>query len=537
MRYYLIFILFTLSFLTSAQESIEGQVSYVNNESVYVRFSSTDGIEVGDTLRMLNDGSACLVVLYKSSISVVTQVIGSCQPQMEDRVLATLHREEQEQVVQADEEATPSDATPTSVEPEQVIADPESIHVRGRASYANYTVLSADGFYTGYTRNVARLNLDIENVSPAKLDIELNGNYQHFTYFDRESTRPSNEGRLNVYNALVRWSTPLSSDGSRQLTVNAGRFSNRNAASIGPVDGASLEANFGSYFAGAIAGFRPDFRTFGIRTDLFQFGAYAGGNFHTRLTQHRATIGWLQQGNNGGIDRQYLYAQYSSSIGGKLQWFASTEIDLYENFDTAQAQQTFKVSSLYLSANYRFHPKWNLFASYDSRQQIIFFEQYDSEIERLLDESGVQQGYRVRLRYNPNRHWAFALGYHQRMRTQSLGMGQNAQVYMAYRDIPWVGGSLSLQGNLNLARYMQSEIGAVRYRRTIFNNKVDFHLYTRYLQYHYLINELAMSPEWYYGTEWSFRLGNDWSLGILAEYSMQRNQDVMRGNLRLIKRF
>lgn len=539
MRQFLFIFTMTLSASLMAQNVVSGEVSYASGTSIYVRFDNTSGISVGDTLSVA--GSPCLVVLYRSSISVVTESFGGCEVSMGSGVQAKLEEQVDSEDSEDHEDHSGQEEPDPQEEPEsqEELEDEgrEGLRVRGSASLASYNVVSMDGFYTGYSRNVARINFDVENLGVEGLDLELNGNYQQFDYFNRESETPASEGRFNIYNSALRWEKPLNEEGSTALRVSLGRFTNRNAASIGPVDGVSSEFEFNQFFVGALVGSRPDFETFGVNPSLLQYGVYGGGLYNTKSTQHQSTLGWMQQTNSGEIDRQYLYVQHATSIGGKLNLFASSEIDLYENFDTAAASQAFKLSSLYLSANYRFHPKWNLFLSYDSRQQIIFFQQYDSEIERLLDESGIQQGYRARIRYNPNRNWSFALGYHRRVRSNNDGFGQNAQLYLAYRNLPWIGGSLSLQGNANLSRYLQSEIGSIRYSRTLMNRKLSFQLYSRYLQYHYVNRELAVNPEWYYGTEWQYRFGNDWSLGILAEYSMQKEQDVMRGNIRLIKRF
>lgn len=536
MRYLLITFAFVLPFVSLAQTETQGEVSYVSSSSVYVRFENTAGIEVGDTLQMAGSSEACLLVLNKSSVSLVTEIIGECSPEVGQVIQAKVRKPEPETPVDPVQVESPD--PPTEIAEVAPISEEgkDDLRIRGNSSIASYNVFSGNGFYSGYSRNVARLNMDIQNVGTPGLDIDFNGNYQYFHYLNRESTTPEAEGRLNLYNAALRWNKDLNSTGSRNLNMELGRFSNRRAASLGPIDGLLAELHLNNFFVGGIVGSRPDFETFGVNPQLLQFGGYVGADFSANSSQHQSTIGWLQQGNSGGIDRRYLYLQHSSSFGGKLTLFASSEMDLYENFDTATARQTFKLSSLYLSANYRFHPKWNLFLSYDSRQQIIFFQQYDSEIERLLDESGIQQGYRARLRYNPNRHWSFALGYHHRLRTGSSGNGSNAQLYMGYRDLPWMGGSISLQANLNMSRYLQSEVGSIRYSRML-GESLRFQVYSRYLQYHYIGREFAISPQWYYGTEWSYRLGGGWSLGILAEYSMQKDQDVIRGNLRLIKRF
>lgn len=535
-----ILILFGSSGFLFAQEQKSGEVSYVTSNSVYVRFESTDGIAVGDTLFM--EGQPCLTVLRTSSVSVVTESISDCDVQVGSTVSAIAESTSQEEVedeqppiVQEPLEGTrdlPQDSTASDAQ------EGRFTEVGGRVSLASYNVYSQDGYIQGYSRNVARLSLDAENLFTPGLSFHTYGNYQTFIPLGNQpESRYPQAGRLNVYNGYLQYRYQSKENSDRWLEAKAGRFINNRAASIGPVDGATFEVQNKNWFVGAIAGFRPDFQTFGTNPDLLTVGGYGGAELISGRWQHSGTIGFMEQMNQGETDRRYIYLQHSSSYGGVLNFFASSEVDIYENFDTAQAQSTWKWSSIYLSANYRISRKLSLFASYDSRQQIIFFEQYDSQVEQLLDQNGIQQGYRARLNYNATPHWNFSVGYHQRLNTNSDAFGRNVQVYIAYRNLPWVGGSLSLRTHLNTSRYLQSEVASARYSRSIFNNKIDFNLYSRYLNYSYLVRERPVSASWYYGTEWSFSLGNSWTCGILAEYSMQKDQDIIRGNLRLIKRF
>ena len=65
----------------NAQESgelLDGKVSYITGENIYVRFASTNQIENGDTLfiRDKNGLTPALLVDNKSSISCLCSVLG-----------------------------------------------------------------------------------------------------------------------------------------------------------------------------------------------------------------------------------------------------------------------------------------------------------------------------------------------------------------------------------------------------------------------------------------------------------------------------
>jgi hypothetical protein len=69
--------LFTTLVLSQEKDGpLRGSVSYVSSQNVYVRFTTTAGIEVGDTLFLEGgkDKVPALVVIQRSSISCVCPV-------------------------------------------------------------------------------------------------------------------------------------------------------------------------------------------------------------------------------------------------------------------------------------------------------------------------------------------------------------------------------------------------------------------------------------------------------------------------------
>ena len=62
-------------------QTLQGQVSFVTTQNVYVRFSDTEAINVGDSLKLQNTGTYCLVVKSKSSTSCVCDIVEGCPVQ------------------------------------------------------------------------------------------------------------------------------------------------------------------------------------------------------------------------------------------------------------------------------------------------------------------------------------------------------------------------------------------------------------------------------------------------------------------------
>jgi hypothetical protein len=191
---------------------------------------------------------------------------------------------------------------------------------------------------------------------------------------------------------------------------------------------------------------------------------------------------------------------------------------------------------LYLSLRYRASSRLNLFASYDSREQIIFFERYSSDIEKLLAEQGARQGYRLRADFRFFKSTHLGLSYNYRSNPTFGNGSQNAQVYVSQGNLPWIKGTLTFRFNKNQNGYLSSEINSLRYSRS-FTKGSYISLYGRYASYLYPQREITLDPQMYYGAEYTWQLAKKWHLGLNAEYGMLGQQDVYRVNFRLSKGF
>lgn len=526
MRITLLIVLTIVAFASQAQTT--GTVSYVTDENVYVRFTTTDGMSAGDTLFRPN-GDPCVIVSNLSSISAVTTPVNNCDPEVGTSLTFSSNRKPE---LDEEEVSVPADTVVDEV-PLDTVTPVEQINGtrgRGRASTAAYNVYSPNSNRVGYTRSVTRVGLDVDRIANRDLSISFYGNYQVFRRYDDLETSYPSAGRAQVYNANISYRpTP-------EWSLTAGRFINRRTSSLGSIDGLQGERQLGDFYVGAIAGFRPDYVTFGTRFDQFQYGVYSGWDKISNELRTSTTVGLLEQTASGATDRRYLYLQHSTTWKD-LSLFASSEADLFENFDTASARSTFRLTHLYLSLNYRISRSWSVFGSYDTRQQILFFETFDNEVERILSEQGMQNGVRLRVNYRKSGGFMWSGGYHRRFGREGREIS-NINILLGYSDLPWIGGRFSIRGHLNLTNDLGSEVASARYANSFLQQRVQWSIYGRYLHYQYpAYKELSIPAYWYMGTDWSVRFGDGWQLGVLAEYSLRDQQDVIRCNLQLIKRF
>jgi hypothetical protein len=529
MRNLIVIGLVLCGFIALGQERREAEVTYLNSQSVYLRFENTDGINEGDTLYNSSDNSPCLQVQRVSSVSCLAIRIGNCEPVKGQKFY--ILKEASKTVEEETETTAPS--SPQVIESaadslSRISQSPELKTRKRDKGFLNLGFSSAatlnDANRQNY-RSLMRSSLRVDSLFGKDLSLEAYGNLQSFR---RGYASSADDYRANIYNLALVYQ-PVESQ-----RIVLGRRINPRVASLGAIDGLQWEGSWGNWSAGAILGSRPDFGNYAYNFNLMQYGAYGAYDWHKGKQSGALSLGLMQQTNQGAIDRRYIYTQQSYRWS-RLYVFASAEVDLYENFDTAQAANTFRLSSLYLSARYRLSNRWTLFASYDSRQQIIFFERYDSEIERLLAEQGAREGIRLRSDYRFWKSTHLGLSYNLRTNPTFGNNSQNLQASISQHRLPWIGGSLIYRFNINRNGNLNSEINSLRYSRNI-QSKSRVSAYYRYVSMAYALREINLDPQHFYGLEYSHQFGNQWNLGIMGEYSMIHQQDQIRVYLRVNKR-
>ena len=147
------------------------------------------------------------------------------------------------------------------------------------------------------------------------------------------------------------------------------------------------------------------------------------------------------------------------------------ELDLYSEVDGVTVNDI-RLTNLYISARYRISRKVNLMLSYDSRKRILYYQTFQSEIDRLLDDNLARQGLRARLNIRPFKFISAGFNYTKRFRTSELNKSNNIYGYVTWTRIPTLEGRLSLSYNRNESNYLLSNIGSIRYSRDLVKNKL-----------------------------------------------------------------
>lgn len=519
----------------------KGAVSFVSSRNVYVKFSSTENINIGDTLFIQQNGKMipALLVSNKSSTSTVCTPLLAKKMQSSDVVIARTTvmpkkpEAEDKKPPEPPEPPTVKEKVPATRESNPV-ATPEEDEgggpllkeqVRGRVSVGSYSSLS--DYQNTHRMRYAFL---------FRGDHLKNSKFSTDTYITfRHTLNEWAQVQENLGNALKVYALSVKYDFSPASSLSFGRKINPRISSVGAIDGLQYEQGVGNFIFGAIAGTRPDFADYSFNLDLLQAGAYAsyvsGASGHV----HQTTFGFLEQRNKSETDRRFVYFQHMGELLDNLNLFSSFEMDLYENINN-QPGNTMRLSNLFVSLRYRLSRNWRFSLSYDNRKNIIYYESYKSFIDRLIEDE-TRQGLRFGASYRPFSFVTVGANASWRFQKSDINVSRNLNGYVNFSRIPALDMRASLTANFLQTNYLESRMFGARISKDIIKKKLDGDLYYRMVNYRYSSNE-TMVRQNIAGASLSLALLKQLTLYVYYEGTFDtRGQAYHRFNTRVIQRF
>lgn len=519
------------SLFSQQKSTLSGKISYLTSQNVYATFDHTSDIQIGDTLLLAKNNQACLLVSNKSSRSCVCVLINDCEVQKNDVVhfSPTKQEENQSTALTLSPHATetipkPIESTPNDMDLllEEPTYERDEV-IRGRVSVSNYQNIASAR--DNRNRLMSRFWIDAQHINHSKFSFEAQVNYRQI--FLPDFTPPTNF--LNIYNLAIRY------DAKPDLSLTFGRKINPKTASLGAIDGLQAEKYIGKSYIGLILGSRPDISTYGINPNLLEYGGYIGRESRKKGLYAQTTLGLIEQRNAGKIDRRYAYFQHSSTIARNLNLFSSLELDLYQSVNGI-VSNSLRLPNLYVAGTYRFGRKASLTLSYDSRKRILYYETFQTEIERMLNDDLAREGVRARINLRPIKYLSTGISYSQRFQNDKQNKSDNLYGYITYSRLPGIGGRLSATYNVNKSNYLSSNILSIRHSRTLIPKKLDADLYYRMADYRF-INSERQRIQHYYGVNLSLHLTDTWSLRLATERADFNQETNYRVYARIIRRF
>lgn len=463
-------LLFLLSSSISYSQSAEkeeriGVVTFKSSENIYVKFENTIDMKVGDTLYVKEPKSLRSVISIKflSSHSVAGSYLDGKELKVDDKVYAYVIIKEKP--IAKDTVLTDNSYPGTPVEQISPVSRNGRKSIRqnynGRFSIQSFSNISNffnAGNYQQW-RYSFQFNADSISGSPFSVSDYIvftykNGDLQNFS-----SNIPQN---LKVYDLAVNYKFSESSN------IWFGRYLNRKVANISSVDGLQYEQNYSSWYAGLIAGSRPDFNNLGFNIKLFEYGGYFGRRDTVGMSFMENTVAVMQQTNNMITDRRFLYFQHNNNLIPFVNLFFSSEVDLYKK-ELGVPKNTFSLTGVFTSVNYYPVKAVSFSFSYDARKDVIFYETYKSFSDSII-QNQTRQGFRAGVNLRPFNNLFISLSAGYRFQPSDPKPSRNFSGTMSYGNIPW----LDVIPSVSYIKLMSSYIDGTIWGAGLSKNLMDF---------------------------------------------------------------
>lgn len=534
-----IFILLFCSLSLHGQQDtveLQGTVSYLSSQNVYLKFASTEFINKGDTLFLKIDNrlTAALVVKDKSSTSCICASLLPEKVKVGDAFFAKVmidKKQGKEDPKKAKENpVTLKDSTGLNLPPAVIAPQEDKIEegfkekLRGRISAASYS-----NFYGEDITHRMRYTLTFQgnNIKNSRFSTDNYITFRH-TLGEWQEVKENFRDALKIYSMSVKY------DFDKNSSVSLGRKINYRISSMGAIDGLQVEKGLGHFLIGAIAGSRPDYTDYGINFDLFQAGAYISHGTLKNNKNQESTIAFVEQRNLSKTDRRFTYFQHSNSLIKDLHLFGSFEVDLFQNINDTISNKP-SLTNLLFTMRYRVSKKISINAAYDNRKNIIYYESYKSYIDQLIDDE-TRQGLRVGANYHISKLFTWGFNASWRFQKSEINLSKNLNTYLNISKLPFINATASLSANILQTSYLDSKIFGIRISKEIIRSKLNSELYFRLVEYNYKNYENKINQE-IAGMSLSWNLTSKLAFYLYYEGTFDKaNQDFNRFNVKIIHR-
>lgn len=529
----IIFLIVIVVSSLSAQEAsmeVEGTITYLSSQNVYIKFFSAKKIKPGDKLFIRKGDNLLSVILVEncSSVSVVGKSTGVEQLKVGDKIIAFVPKEKEPKVQPSQKNNPPKSAVPgDSITGKKLLPTAErKQEVNGRLQFSSYSNFSN---LAGGENHRLRYNLllNVLNVSGSRLSIE---SYVSFSHKLNDTALFKNF----ISKGLVIYDLNLKYEFSKNTTVWLGRKNNPKIASLGAVDGIQFEHNFKRFYWGAVAGLRPDYTSeYGFNTKLPEFGAYFGHALENANGLMQTSVAAFEQTNSGNTDRRFAYFQHNNALLKNVNLFVSSEVDFYKTVNGSPVNEL-SLTSLYASVNYRVTKRISVTSSYDNRKNVIYFETYKSFADTLLKESSLQ-GVQVRVNYRPINYMNISVGSNFKLFEKDIKQTRNINGALSYGKLP-LDITASLSGNYIQTSYVNGTTGGLRLDKSMVSGKLNVGLNYRYVDYRYVSSANTLRQN-IGGADLSYQINRKLSFSVNYEGTFEKENKYHSVYFNVNKRF
>ena len=526
----LIVLLNILPLFSQSVEYVEGNITYKSSQHIYIRFESFDGMQVGDSIYVLQNSEYQFAGIIKFLSSTSCAVESSLDLEVGAKVFKKFVHE-----AKPINENTNDVQVPIALEPSEEVQIQETssgmiekeAKFYGRIGVTSYSNLTNRDKSINTQRWKYRSSLNYENIGGSSFSIT---NYMTFTYRTHEWGRVKD----NLMSALKIYNLALKYDFNETTNIWVGRRINSNLANISTIDGIQFESKTGDFDYGLVIGSRPHFSDFGFNAKLFEYGGYIARTDSVNNRAMRNSLAVFQQTNDFKTDRRFLYFQHNNNVIENVNLFLSTEVDLYKR-ENGTGKSVFSLTSFYFSSRYSPSRFISLSASYDARKNVVYYETFKSVADSIL-ESETRQGLRFGVMLRPINYLMLNLGTGYRFTPGDPKATRNYNGSVSYTKVPLINSSVSFSGNYLVTNYLDGKIFGARIYKDLFDGFLNLSLGYRNLVYEF-ISTLPDLKQNIFETNLSFRFSDSIYFNLSYEGVFEESDSYGRVFINLTKRF
>lgn len=517
--------------LHAQDKPLDGEVSFKSSKHVYVKFPTTEDIQVGDTLFLKS--KPALIVQNKSSVSCVCVALAGASVDVKDKIRAfpsTTQQQKSKQILKEKDEPKPIPEIVQDTLLDKTIKEPTSKKSKpvifgkiDAASYSNFSNTERDNSQ----RMKYTLSLRTDNLPTEKFSAETYISFRH-TQGEWDDVKRDLNSALKIYSLSVNYKM------TEQLNISAGRKINPLISNMGAVDGFQFQYEKKKLKAGLLAGTRPDYQDYSFNKNLMQLGAYVAHEIKTETGYIRNSLAAVEQRNHSNTDRRFLYFQHQNQLLQKLYLFSSFEIDLYRKTKQG-AENKLSLTGIYLLTTYRPIKDLSLSASYDARKQVIYYESYKSFVDQMIDQE-TRQGYRFRVNYRPWKRITLGINAGYRFRKSDPIASKNLDSYLSFRNFSAYNVTTTLSATYIESAYFTGNLYGVRMSKDFLRGKMQAGMGYKYVDYFYRSSEETILQDMVeLNIHW--RIYKKLSFSANYEFLGQGNDEFNRLYIQLKQRF
>jgi len=512
------------------KNEIEGAVTFMTAQNIYVKFLSAKGIKTGDKIYIRKNDLLVEVLSVEnaSSVSCVGKPVGSEKLKVGDKVIALVTKEDAKAAQEMQKEQTSqivADSSKSLKPKSEVTPLFRKERIDGRIQISSYTNLSSSQPANNRLRYIFSMNAS--NISDSRFSLDT---YISFAHKLNDWTPVKD----NIFNALKIYDLNLKYEANDKTIIWLGRKVNPKISSLGAIDGVQFEMNFDHFFWGAVGGFRPDYVNYSFNGKLLEYGAFIGHAIKNDNGVMQTSLAGFNQTNSGSTDRRFIYFQHDNSLFKNLNLFVSSEVDLYKVVNGVPSNEL-TLTSLYLMLNYRISRKLSVSTSYDNRKNIIYYETYKNYIDVMLADA-TRQGVQLRINYRPINYMSIGVSSSYWDRAGDSKPTTNFNGIFNYSQLTSLKISTTLNANVLKTSYVDGVVYGIRFDKDFLSGKLNWGVNYRFVDYSYLLSSGKLI-EHIGAIDLSYQFTRKFSMSVNYEGTYEKQNTYHQIYCSLIKRF